>query len=214
MVTPDEKNPFPLLRQLAQRAAKSAGEQCDLCGEPVPANHRHLLNLSSRELLCACRACVILFDARAAGGGVRRLVPTRYLSLPSFSLTDGQWESLRVPVNMAFFTYNSGAGRVMAVYPSPAGPTESLLTLETWTEIEEQNPILRGMERDVEALLANRLHGATDYYLTPIDECYRLVGIIRAYWRGLSGGREVWPEVERFFAELKGRAQTAGEHDA
>jgi len=30
-----------------------------------------------------------------------------------------------------------------------------------------------------------------------------LVGLIRAYWRGLSGGTEVWREISAFFAALK-----------
>jgi hypothetical protein len=37
----------------------------------------------------------------------------------------------------------------------------------------------------------------------PIDECYKLVGLIRLHWRGLSGGMEVWEKVGQFFAALK-----------
>jgi hypothetical protein len=39
----------------------------------------------------------------------------------------------------------------------------------------------------------------------PIDECYRLVGLIRLNWRGLSGGSEVWEEVDKFFEQLEGK---------
>jgi hypothetical protein len=39
-----------------------------------------------------------------------------------------------------------------------------------------------------------------------IDECYRLVGLIRTRWRGLSGGPDVWTEIGRYFDELKGRS--------
>ena len=45
-----------------------------------------------------------------------------------------------------------------------------------------------------------------EYYLVPIDECYKLVGLIRSHWRGLSGGTEVWREIGAFFAALKKRA--------
>jgi hypothetical protein len=45
-----------------------------------------------------------------------------------------------------------------------------------------------------------------EYYLVPIDECYKLVGLIRTHWRGLSGGTEVWREIGAFFAELKKQA--------
>jgi hypothetical protein len=33
------------------------------------------------------------------------------------------------------------------------------------------------------------------------------VAVIRTSWRGLSGGKEVWVEIERFFEELEGRAR-------
>jgi hypothetical protein len=49
--------------------------------------------------------------------------------------------------------------------------------------------------------------GARDQYLAPIDECYRLVGLIRMHWKGLSGGREVWEHLGRFFADLNRRAR-------
>jgi hypothetical protein len=62
------------------------------------------------------------------------------------------------------------------------------------------------MEPDVEALLVNRVRETREYYLVPIDACYKLVGLIRAHWRGLSGGAEVWHEIKHFFDELKERA--------
>lgn len=211
---PTDRSPFQALRQLARTASSSAEEQCELCGEPIPAEHRHLMDLSTRELLCACRACVILFDRSAAGGGMRRLVPNRYRYLPDFEMSDAQWESLRIPVSMAFVVYSEAAGRAVAYYPSPIGPTESLLTLDTWEDLERRNPVLHRMEPDVEALLVNRTRAARDYFLVPVDECYKLVGLIRAYWRGLSGGKAVWQEVDRFFTSLKKRSGAPGGRDA
>lgn len=124
-----------------------------------------------------------------------------------------QWESLGIPVHMAFFVNNTAAQRVLALYPSPAGPTESLLTLETWEELERGNPVLRQMEPDVEALLLNRIRDTREYFLAPIDECYKLVGIIRQSWKGLSGGPEVQREIDMFFAMLKQKSG-AGVPDA
>ena len=77
--------------------------------------------------------------------------------MSDFHLTDAQWEDLHLPINLAFFYTSTRAGRVVAVYPSPAGGTESLLTLEAWHQLEEENPVLRDFEPDVEALLVNRL---------------------------------------------------------
>src|SRR5947209_15852733 len=195
--------PSRSLRRLAQAGTADAEERCDLCGESLAVDHRHLLDLSTREVLCSCPACVILFDRSSAGGGMRRLIPTRYRYLTDFSMTDAEWESLRIPVNMAFFFRSSAAERVLAYYPSPMGPTESLLALDTWEDLEQRNPILREMEPDVEALLVNRIGSARDSFLVAIDECYKLVGLIRIYWRGLSGGKEVWGAIDGFFATLK-----------
>lgn len=204
---------FSSLRRFAEeasgKAAEAAQERCDLCGEPIPPEHRHLLEVSTREMLCACRPCSILFDKKAASEGRYRLVPDRRLSLEGFEMSDAQWENLRVPVDMAFFFYSTPAERVVTFYPSPMGPTESLLTLSSWEELEESNPVLKGMEPDVEALLVNRVRGAREHYLVPLDECYSLVGLIRTNWRGLSGGREVWEEIGRFFEELRERSRAA-----
>ncbi len=105
-------------------------------------------------------------------------------------------------------TTSTPAGRVVAFYPSPMGPTESLLKLSAWEKLERCNAVLKGMERDVEALLVNRVRGAREHFLVPMDECYSLVGLIRMNWRGLSGGQEVWEEIGRFFEELRERSKT------
>jgi len=199
-----------MLRQLARQASRDAQEQCDLCGEPIRAEHRHLLDLASRQTLCVCQACSILFNSAAAGAGARRLIPNRTHFLTDFDLSDSDWDELAIPVRMAFFFHNSTSGCVTALYPSPMGPTESLLSLDAWAAIESRNPILKNMESDVEALLINRIRTARDAYLTPIDECFRLVGIIRIHWKGLGGGTRVWQEIEQFFATLKARTLREG----
>jgi hypothetical protein len=83
---------------------------------------------------------------------------------------------------------------------------ESSLDLEYWNSIVERNPILKKFEPDVEALLVNRISTQPRYYRAPIDHCFRLVGIIRTRWHGLSGGSEVWEAIEDFFAGLDRRA--------
>jgi len=198
------------LRQVARRATaeqEAALERCELCGEPIEPDHRHLLDLETRELMCTCRACRILFDSGAAGGGHFRLVPERRLRLTGFEMDDVLWEELRIPVDMAFFFFRSDAGRVVAYYPSPAGPTESLLELDAWEQLERANPVLGRLEQDVEALLVNRARGARECFVVPIEDCYSLVGLIRTRWRGLTGGREVWDEIEGFFARLSERSK-------
>ena len=189
-------------------APPQVGEQCDLCAAPVPPGHRHLVDLEDRRMLCACRACALLFDSTAAGGGHLRLLPTRRRRLEDFVLDDAGWERLRIPVEMAFFFRNTAAERVSAFYPSPAGPTESLLELEAWTELEAANPVLTELEPDVEALLVSRAKTMREHWLVPIDDCYELVGVIRTRWRGFGGGEEVWTEIDRFFNDLPTREKT------
>jgi hypothetical protein len=101
----------------------------------------------------------------------------------------------------------------MAFYPSPMGPTESQLGLEAWSGIEAANPVLARMEPDVEALLVNRARGARRQWLLPIGDCYRLVGTIRLHWKGLSGGKEVWSEIDDFFEGLDRRARPAAKSE-
>jgi hypothetical protein len=90
------------------------------------------------------------------------------------------------------------------------GATESLLQLDAWRSLEAANPILGTLEPDVEALLVNRARGARHHHLVPISDCFELAGLIRTRWRGLTGGREVWDEIARFYDALDRRARPAG----
>lgn len=205
------------LGQLARRPAGSedsvvasvGAERCELCNEPIGPEHRHLLERSTRELACACRPCALLFEDDAAGGGRYALLPERRLRLDGFALDEESWERLSLPVQMAFFLRSGAAGRVLAYYPSPMGPTESQLGLEAWEQIERANPILAELQPDVEALLVNRVGGARGYWLVPLDDCYRLIGLIRTHWRGLTGGKQVWERIAGFFEDLDRRARSA-----
>jgi hypothetical protein len=205
--SPSETLASPRLRRLAAtgRAAAASPEPdelCELCGGPLNAEHRHLLDLETREVLCACRACSLLMERPASGGAHWRLIPQRRLRLTGFRMDDLAWEQLQIPVDIAFFFRSSAAGRLMAFYPSPMGPTESHLALAAWGELEAANPMLGTLQPDVEALLVNRARGARRQWLVPIDDCYRLVAVIRTRWRGFTGGKEVWQEIERFFDDL------------
>ena len=206
------------LQRMARRSVREreeALERCDLCGAPIAAEHRHLLDISARELMCSCRACALLFDQAAAGAGGRhyRLVPERRLRIDDLDLDDVTWAELRLPVDMAFFFRSTPAGRVLAFYPGPMGATESLLGLEAWAALEDRNPVLRTLAEDVEALLVHRARGARRHHIVPISDCYELAGLIRTRWRGLTGGREVWEEIGRFYERLDRRARRAGRDD-
>src|SRR5436305_6039946 len=107
--------PLDIRRQLARRREmRQPAEQCDLCSAEIPAEHTHLLEVSNRALVCVCRPCSILFSDSGSGGGKYRLVPSRYLLLQDFQMTDEQWDNLMIPVNMVYVFHNTTAGRVMA----------------------------------------------------------------------------------------------------
>jgi hypothetical protein len=194
------------LRRFLQRPA--VRERCELCSAPLADQHAHLLDLTSRQLVCACDPCAILFDAQ--GAGKYRRAPRDIRALGNFRLSDEIWQALDLPINLAFFLHNSATGRVVAYYPSPGGATEALPPPDAWKMLVEDNPILSDLRPDVEALLVNRLSSPPAYYRVGIDKCFELVGLIRTYWRGLSGGKAVGRAIDRFFTALKERAYPAG----
>jgi hypothetical protein len=200
-----------LLRRFVQEAGTGTErrrplERCELCSAVLPATHRHLLAPFRRQLLCVCDPCALLFKTPDREAQYR-LIPERYLRLVDFQMSEALWEALQIPVSIVYLFYSTPAGRVVAFYPGPAGATESLLALDQWAELRKCHPLLDGLAADVEALLINRLREAREYYLVPIDACYRLVGLLRATWRGLSGGEEAQRAMVGFFEELRARAE-------
>ncbi len=197
-----EASAFEILRQFARK--RNAAETCDLCSQFVADEHPHLVEPPTRKILCSCEACAVLFSDQANPKYKR--VPRDSKHLVDFQLSDPDWDQLMIPIGMAFFFYSTPAQKVVALYPGPAGAIESLLRLEAWDSIVQQNPALAQMESDVQALLVNRVGKAREYYLVPIDQCYKLVGLIRTQWKGLSGGVDVWREINNFFEGLNERS--------
>jgi hypothetical protein len=187
------------------RRARSAAERCELCAAELPARHAHLFEMESRRITCACDACALLFEPDAAPR--YRRIPRDAYYLLDFAIADLQWEALSLPINLAFLFFNNASRRMVAMYPSPAGATESLLSLDAWQQIAALNPRLQRMQPDVEGFLVNRVSTPHEYYIAPIDRCFELTGIVRKQWRGFSGSEEVWKEVENFFASLRGEAR-------
>jgi hypothetical protein len=178
-----------------------ATERCELCGSGLGAVHQHLVEPANRRLLCACASCV--GEIAAAPKSEYRVVPREARLLREFQMSDAEWDALRLPIDMAFVFHSTPESRPVALYPGPAGATESLLSLDAWEQLVASNPALADLEPDVEALLVNRIDGAREYYRVPIDRCFALVGLIRTRWRGLSGGAEVWEAIHNFFAGLR-----------
>ncbi|GAA1950834.1 DUF5947 family protein [Kitasatospora viridis] len=184
-------------------------ERCELCGLALAGEHRHLVDVERRSLACACPPCTLLLDRDGAGEGRFRAVPQRYLTDPQVQLGAGLWESLGIPVGVAFLLHNSVSGRPLAVYPSPAGPTESDLGPGSWETLEQATALAGLLLPDVEALLLVRVDGEELCALVPVDTAYGLVGQLRQHWHGFDGGPEVRARLREFLAGLRGRAGVA-----
>lgn len=198
----------PALAALRRFAPKRAQiERCDLCSAPLAGEHQHLLEPVTRQLRCSCDACAVLFPGHADARYVR--VPRRIERLDKFVLSDEAWAGLHLPIDLAFIFHTGSPQQVVAVYPSPAGGTQAHVDEESWRQLVVDNPVLGKLEADVEALLVNRIGTRREYYRAPIDVCFRLVGLVRTTWRGLSGGTKVWGEIERFFQQLHERTSRA-----
>jgi hypothetical protein len=128
------------------------------------------------------------------------------LWLAGLDVPDDLWATFQIPIGLAFLMESTVTGCIVAMYPSPGGATESELHFDSWSRMRALNPVLEGLEPDIEGLIANRLDDPPIYVIAPIDRCYALTGAIKAAWEGISGGPGVQLAVDRFFADLRAEA--------
>jgi Family of unknown function (DUF5947) len=199
-----------LARIRANRTApQPAGERCEMCSEPIAEEHQHVVNVEGRQLMCVCRGCYLLFTDTSAELRYRA-IPDRYLAFPEFALDRREWETLQIPVGLAFFFRNTALGRTVAFYPGPAGATESELDLTAWNNIRDTDPRVDMLTDDTEALIVRVPEDealAPECFLVPIDACYEFVGRLRMLWHGFDGGQQVRDFIAEFFDLLAARSQ-------
>jgi hypothetical protein len=200
------------MRGLAQSGAtrdsetpRTTVERCDLCNTTLPDDHRHMLHLVDRRIVCTCEACWALYS----GNAEYRPTGMRTVWLEDFCCAPETWAAFQIPIGLAFFMRSTITQTVVAFYPSPAGATESELTLEAWEALVAANPVLQELDSDAEALVVNRMSDPPQYAIVPIDQCYGLVGLIKSRWEGISGGSAIETAVPEFFAGLRARAVPA-----
>ncbi len=211
--------------QPAPAAGTAAGEACEFCATRIPAGHGHVADLDTSSLMCACRACYLLFthsgaserrqaeEGRQFGRGRYRAIPDRYRSDPGRPLSVADWDALEIPVGLAFFLRSSADGGITAFYPSPAGATECRLDLEAWDRIAASHPLMGAAAADVEAILISRGPPGADRvecFLVPIDACYELAGRMRLQWRGFDGGAEARQSIAGFLDGVRARSRDFG----
>jgi hypothetical protein len=189
-----------IIRSAAGRAATAEAEVCEMCAARVADGHPHLYDKGAGDVRCVCGPCSVLFADDGAGDGRYRLVPRRRVRLPAVDTA-----VLGVPVGLVFFVPRSD-GTVTAQGPSPAGAMRWDVDPAAWQRLAATVPQLATMAPDVEALLVNTVRGLDEHWIVPVDDCYRMIALVRREWRGLSGGGRVWPAVEQFFKELTERS--------
>ena len=209
--------------QSGQDPAAARSESCEFCAEEVPVSHGHVADLERSSLMCACRACYLLFThdqaglpGPSAGRGRYRAIPDRYRTDPGHPVSGADWDRLEIPVGLAFFLRSSARDTVIGFYPSPAGVTECRLDLGTWHDLMATHPILAAAESDVEAVLITRGGpGSTgtggdsadvECFIVPIDACYELAGLMRLHWHGFDGGAEARNHIADFLDRVRSRA--------
>lgn len=193
------------LRRFLEARPAARGARCELCAEALDDDHGHLVAPETRALLCACRACRLLFESPGASEGRYRAVPRQPRRLEGAVVGDADWDTFQVPVGLAFFFRNAALGRTVALYPSPAGATECALDPAAWTALCARAPALCALQPDVEALLVDRRTAVPRAFVVPIDACYALVGLMRRHWKGFDGGVEARRAVAGFFDDLERR---------
>jgi hypothetical protein len=210
------KAPPPTLRRMAAWAASrppapdgppapprtaKATATCELCPIGIGEHHRHLLHLVERRIVCVCETC---WSTRS-GDPEFRPPGGRTLWLEDFAMSQEIWSAFQIPIGLAFLLRSSVTGTVVALYPSPAGATESELELTAWDALCAANPVLERLEPDAEALIVDRTAPVPRYAIVPIDQCYRLVGLIKSRWQGITGGPGVDEAIAGFFDSLRPR---------
>ena len=181
---------------------RAEGPRCELCPLTLAEDHKHLLDLEERRIICVCPTCWSIRSGEA------RYRPTgsRTLWLEPFELSDELWAGFQIPIGLAFFMRSTSTGAIVGLYPSPAGATECELDLDAWDRLVAANPGLDDIDPDAEALIVNRMATPHVHAIAPLDDCYRLVGLIKSTWEGITGGAEMEAAVQRYFDDLRATA--------
>jgi Fe-S cluster biogenesis protein NfuA len=187
--------------------------RCEMCSAEIGESHDHVARVASRELLCVCRPCWLLFEHEGAGRGNYRPVSSRWAGGAWLELSDLAWAALGIPVRMAFFVVDSARGP-LGFYPSPGGPVEASIDDDAWRDLRRTSRALDSIKPDVEAWLVDgRDREGFAGYIVPIDACYELVGQVRLQWRGFDGGDAARAIIDEFFENVRSKAVAPSTRD-
>jgi len=194
--------PRPNFVPLASLLPQPVGEKpqrCDLCGQALTEPHPHYFERAPRRLLCVCDLCGLVLGNDT---GRYSAVVSAIRWLPELKISPAQWQQLGSPVGL-LFVYVDEEGVPWGEFPSPGGMVRAEIDAGIWRELAGENPELAALRPYVEAWVAHRTPGAEEYFLAPLDGCYRLAALIRQHWQGFSGGEQVQQEVAARLAEWR-----------
>ncbi len=126
--------------RLATRCPRSGNSSASQAGRPPSTASCAGSHCRPSTRICSSRrpgsSSVVASPAQSCSAAAKAAGTTRPARrrghCPSSACRTIQWEDLHLPINLSFFVESTPAKRVLALYPSPAGAVESLLTLEAW----------------------------------------------------------------------------------
>ena len=144
-------------RRAGPPARRRAGRAASCARSRSPAEHKHLLDLEERRIVCVCPTCWSMRsgDARYRPTGSRTLWLEDFDAAPT---SCGRRSRSRSASRSS--CARARRANVVGLYPSPAGATECELDLDAWDRLVAANPVLEDLDPDAEALIVNRLADA------------------------------------------------------
>ena len=135
----NDAGPLAVLHRIRLPSPPPPWASAARCAPVDPLRATHVVDVGQRTLVCACRPATSCSPPRRRGGRYRA-VPERYLPVTDFALTPAQWDSLQIPVAVAFFfATRVGHGRLL---PEPGRRHRVPAAASAWAEVEVANPVV------------------------------------------------------------------------
>ena len=93
----------PGAAEAARAAVRARRNAATSARRPCPSDHRHMLNLYERQIVCVCESCWAL----RSGDPEFRPTGSRTLWLEDFELPEELWAQFRIPIGLAFFMHST-----------------------------------------------------------------------------------------------------------
>jgi hypothetical protein len=184
------------LRRFAQ--ARPVEERCELCAASIGEPHEHLYEPVKRTLMCACKACGLLFP-ETGEASYRRLV-TRTPTRCAVAFEERDWALLDLPVRLAFLMPSQVHARLFVSFPNARGATESQLPLDRWNQLCGRHPALASLLPELDVLALDARQAPMRSAWMSVDLYLGMLGRLR----GASLAVQAWQEFEQALRDCFG----------